>query len=322
LVAIFIVNTQLDRILITGSHGFLGGYITNEFSLSPNFQVYGLGRKVRNCSKYFSCDLAKNPPSFDLGFSRVIHCAGLAHCNRSVESDLYRQVNCLGLQNLLKGIDASGVKPQHFTLISSVAVYGLAEGSDISESHPVNPTSGYARSKLEAEEIASSWCKGNQVDLTILRLPLIAGAAPPGNLGLMIRSISAGNYVRIGNGHAERSVVAAKDVARLITSLNEFPQGTYNLVGSNPTIAELELLIINHFHVKKNRFIKIPSSLVPLCGLFCDLLNQIVPFDLSSSRLQKLTQSLTFSAVLAEKRLLWEPRSIHLEPKFYFSEAF
>ena len=74
----------------------------------------------------------------------------------------------------------------------------------------------YADSKIQAEELLREWGKLNNVNMLILRLPLLVGENPPGNLGSMIRAIKKGYYFRIGDGSARRSMVLAEDIAEVV----------------------------------------------------------------------------------------------------------
>ena len=56
------------------------------------------------------------------------------------------------------------------------------------------------KSKIDAEAEVVSWCKKNDVEFLILRLPLISGPNPPGNLGALYKAIQKGYYFRIGKG--------------------------------------------------------------------------------------------------------------------------
>ena len=78
-----------------------------------------------------------------------IHAAGKAHSTKSTkrESDEFFNVNLELTRRITKQIDEQGLKLNTFVFISTVAVYGLEEGLDISEGAPLNGNSPYSQSK-------------------------------------------------------------------------------------------------------------------------------------------------------------------------------
>src|SRR5690606_24129185 len=102
-------------------------------------------------------------------------------------------------RNLCRALEGLGNVPKSFIFISSVAVYGLQEGEGVGENHPLNGTTPYAESKILAESWLKQWAAENNVILSILRLPLIVGPNPPGNLGAMINGIKSRKYLSIGS---------------------------------------------------------------------------------------------------------------------------
>lgn len=287
------------KTLLTGASGFLGHYILENLP-QP---VLKLGRSKANDIK---CDLAfevPDLPEVDL----VIHSAGLAHRipkNPDEEKEFY-QVNLFGTDNLIKGLNKSKSLPKAFVLISSVAVYGLETGHMISEKVVPVPLTPYGKSKHEAELLVQKWARENGINLTILRLPLVAGAKDtPGNLGAMIKAIQRGYYFRVGDGKSRKSMVLAQDISRLIPTLINH-SGVYNLTdGFHPGIAGLDTYIADHFG-KKIR--SIPSSLLKMISYIGTL---IPSFPLNPYRLAKLSESLTFDDSKARKDLDWNPRPV------------
>lgn len=285
------------KILLTGSSGFLGKILAQ--SLQKKHEVIGLGR---DSSCQISCDLAKeipNLPQCDL----IIHAAGKAHQvpKNEQEAAVFFEVNQGGTQHLLEGIK---ILPKSFILISSVSVYGVEDGELITEDHPIKGESPYAKSKRAAEELVLDWGEKNQVPVLVLRLPLVVGPNPPGNLGAMIKAIRKGYYRRIGEGKAKKSMVMAEDLAQAIPDWVGKP-GIYHLTdGVHPSMAELDVYLSNQM----NRSVKrISPGLLKILAKIGDRLSF---FPLNSYRLEKLEHSLTFSDQKARKELGWNPRSV------------
>jgi nucleoside-diphosphate-sugar epimerase len=288
--------------LITGSSGFLGKYLVNE--LSSRFCIHTLGRKK---SHTYVTDLSRNVPRMPYQYDLVIHAAAKAHETRASkkENAEFFALNGKGTHHLCEAFDATRQYPEQFVFISTVAVYGLESGELINESAPLKGTSAYAKSKINAELFLQKWCSKNNVTLTILRLPLVAGANPPGNLGDMIRLIMQNRYFNIGKGDAKKSVVLAEDVAAIIAAAAGVP-GIYNLTdGVHPTMAALAETIAKQ--VGKNAVRSIPYWLAKLLARVSDLFG--VGY-FGTRTLRKITATLTFDDSRARHSFSWNPKSV------------
>jgi GlcNAc-P-P-Und epimerase len=286
-------------ILITGAFGFVGKEVRNNL-LEHKHTVITLGIESEND---LVCDLRNEISSLDF-VDIVIHIAGKAHSNPKSpsEKELFFEINFQGTKNLCDALDKIQ-KPKSFIFISTVAVYGVISGLNISEDHPLNGHSPYALSKIQAEEYLQDWCEKNNVKLGILRPSLIAGKNPPGNLGAMINGIKSGKYLRIGKSSARKSILMAEDVARLIPKLVEVG-GVYNVCDNHhPSFAELEETISKQLNKKLP--ISIPLWVAKFLGIVGDIIGN--KFPINSNKLQKIIQPLTFSIEKAKRELDWEP---------------
>lgn len=289
----------MSKVLVTGSNGFLGRFIINE--LARKNIVLSLSRNSGEYSVY----LEKDIPLFKDKFEIVVHSAGKAHSVPRTESEIrqFYDVNVLGTLNLLKGLEKSGL-PKEFVFISSVAVYGLEVGNNISEEHPLLAKDPYGLSKINAEKIVQEWCNVNQVKCSILRLPLLVGKNAPGNLGAMVKAINKGYYFNIGGGLAKKSMVLAKDIASFIELVSPIG-GVYNLTdGVNPSFNELSLMISKN----KKFFFSLPLGIAKLIGIIGDIMGEKAPIN--SSKVRKITSNLTFDDSKARQLLNWKPEPI------------
>ena len=255
------------------------------------------------------CDLRHQVPRIPAEVQHVIHLAGRAHAVDLKKSEIeeFYQVNVQGTLNLLKGLENSRGTIQQVVYASTVAVYGLAQGENISEKEPKLGTTPYAKSKLEAEGILHKWAEKHGVKLLILRLPLIAGPNPPGNLGVMINALKRNRYLSIGEGAARRSMVMGTDVGRLCSRLKGSEDGIYNLTdGCHPSIRELEQLICNQLGRSLPR--RIPRCVAKAIGSCGDFFGRYSPVN--SNKIDKLLSTLTFTDSVAKRQLDWNPRSV------------
>lgn len=298
----------MTDVLLTGANGFLGRAITNE--LSNDCNIFKLSRT----SGEFKVSLEKEVLDFKRKFELVIHSAGKAHTTpkSEFEKKQFYDINVLGTENLLRSLEVSGV-PEKFVFISSVSVYGQNEGNKIDENHLLKAKDPYGLSKIEAEKIIQEWCFKNKVICTILRLPLLVGKNPPGNLGAMVRAIEKGYYFNIGRGVARKSMVLVEDVAAIILKSATIG-GVYNLTdGQHPSFNELSLTISKK--INKRKPLNLPLFVVKIMAKGGDLLGHKSP--ITSLKLKKITSNLTFDDSKAKNILNWNPQSVikYLEKK-------
>ncbi len=293
--------------LLTGATGFLGKELDK--ALSSLAVVDTLGRSDGN---RIICDLSANTPPLDSAYDLVIHNAGKAHFvpKTPADAELFFKVNYHGTLNLLRSLEQTPELPKALILISTVAVYGREEGLLLDEKCPLNASDPYGQSKIMAEEAVTKWGKQHGVTIGILRLPLVAGPLPPGNLRKMIDAQRAGYFFHIGQGDARRSMVSASDVAAIIPQVAEVG-GVYNLTDQyHPSFAELSGLFSQKLGLRVPY--SLPGWLAGLMAkggdLFALIFKKEAPF--SSRSMLKMTSSLTFSDEKAKRLLNWQPQRV------------
>jgi nucleoside-diphosphate-sugar epimerase len=293
------------NIVLTGSSGFLGRIVHDK--LKAKHKVLSLGR-AKGCNIQVK-DIANisNLPSPVDEINSVIHIAGLAHVNPKDDDSkmAFDKVNFEGTRSLCSWIETWSQKPDALVFISSVSVYGLEIGSGITEKDELLGNSSYALSKIKAEQFLLDWGEKFGVGILILRLPLVVGSNPPGNLGKMIHAIRRGTYFSIGGGKARKSMVLAEDVANLLATCPNVT-GIYNLTdGVHPSFAELESVIAKQ--LGKSKSLNLPLLWARLLGKVGD----VFPiFPVNTNTIKKITQDLTFSDLKARQYLGWNPSSV------------
>lgn len=292
----------MEKLLITGGTGFLGRNIVPTLKQSYNITLCGI-----TPLDDIQVNLAKEVPELPEVYDVVFHAAGKAHVIPKTEEEkqAFFDVNLQGTKNLCAALEKKGL-PKSFIFVSTVAVYGCEEGEDINEKHPLNGTTPYALSKIQAEYFLTKWCKKHNVVLSIIRPSLIAGPNPPGNLGAMIAGIKSGKYLSIGGGKARKSVLMVNDIPILINLLKD-KGGVFNVCDdSHPSFKELEESISLQLGGKK--VIGIPLWFATICAKIGDLLGSKAPIN--TLKLSKITKSLTFSNAKAKTELRWQPLEV------------
>ena len=185
-----------DKILITGSAGFIGFHVCKIF-LKKNYIVYGLD----NLNNYYDVKLKKNRINFlkknykkfnflkvDLSnklelkkvfkkniFTKVINLAAQAGVRYSLKNpDAYVKSNLIGFCNLIELSKEHKIK--HFVYASTSSVYGMNKKQPLSEKHNVDhPIQFYAATKRSNELIAHAYSHLFNLPTTGLRFFTVYG---------------------------------------------------------------------------------------------------------------------------------------------------
>lgn len=291
----------MEKLLFTGGTGFLGA--NAKPVLDKQYEVTTIGITDRDMLK---ANLVAGVPELPEHYDVVLHAAGKAHIYPKTEAEVkaFYDVNYQGTVNLCKALEKVGL-PKSFVFISTNDVYGLDSGVEIKETDVLNPSSHYAKSKLQAEEFLQKWAAENGVVLGILRPALLAGPNPPGNLGDMIRGIQKGYYLTIAGGKTRKSLLMAEDIANIVPLIAE-KGGIYNVNDdTHPSYGELAASISKQ--LGKRKPISIPYWFAKCLALVGDVFSF---WPINSYRLRKLTESSTFSNEKAKRELGWEPMDV------------
>ena len=292
----------MEKLLFTGGTGFLGK--NTRPILDRIYEVTTCGISTDDKLK---ANLAKEVPTLDQHYDIVLHACGKAHVipKSETEKQAFFDVNYQGTVNLCSALENVGV-PRALIFISTVAVYGCEFGKLITEDHPLNGDTPYAKSKIMAEEFLTCWCQKHNVILGILRPSLLAGKNAPGNLGAMVNGIRKGFYMNIAGGKAVKSILMAEDIARLLLLVAE-KGGIYNVCDTRqPSFGQISERVAKQ--LGKGKPLNIPYWVAWCMAKVGDCLGTIAPIN--SYKLEKMTKDLTFSNEKARKELGWEPLDV------------
>ncbi len=292
----------MDKLLFTGGTGFLGKNIRP--ILDKMYEVTTCGITPDDMIK---TNLAKEVPRLERHYDVVLHACGKAHVvpKTEAEKQAFFDVNYIGTVHLCNALEKVG-PPKALAFISTVAVYGCESGELITEEHPLEGDTPYAKSKILAEEYLTKWCEMHHVVLGILRPSLLAGKDAPGNLGTMINGVKKGFYMNIAGGKVMKSILMAEDIARIMPALVK-KGGVYNVCDTfQPTFGQISRLIAEQ--LGKSKPICIPMWMAKCMALAGDFLGTRAPIN--SYKLEKMTKNLTFSNEKAREELGWEPLDV------------
>ena len=157
------------RVFITGSEGFTGKYVCDEFRRA-GWEVWGAGLQPKpDDAQYLQIDLLNPIPSNHRRQDQT-RCSdssrGHRLCRREGPQRAY-QVNLVGTRHLLEVLANAKNPPECTILASSANVYGNSDLEVLSEDSPVNPANDYAVSKLAMEYMAKTFM--DRLPITITR---------------------------------------------------------------------------------------------------------------------------------------------------------
>lgn len=234
------MNVPKERILVTGTAGFIGSHLTERL-LAEGHSVVGVDNfdpfypeplKRRNLEPSLAnprfqfiegdcTDAAAVERAFDDGIDVVVHLAAKAGVRPSIADPLgYTRANIVATQVVLEAARKHDVK--RFIFGSSSSVYGNNEKVPFSEDDPVDrPISPYAATKRACEVICHSYHHLFGMGVLCLRFFTVYG--PRQRPDLAIRKfatlLSNGEPIPFfGDGSSERDYTWIDDILQGVTA--------------------------------------------------------------------------------------------------------
>jgi len=217
------------RIFVTGGSGFIGSALLKSIANTGNF-ISAISRS--DCGYLDSIDLlikgdiGRLNENGKLGrilesvlenIDVVVHMAGRAHM--MVDSSTnplaeFRRINRDATLLLAKIAAKSKVK--RFIFLSSLGVNGNQNSRPFTERDEPNPVADYAISKYEAEQRLLGLSEEVDMDVVIVRPPLVYGPNAPGNFNTLLRVILKGIPLPFGLIENKRSFIALDNLTDFI----------------------------------------------------------------------------------------------------------
>jgi nucleoside-diphosphate-sugar epimerase len=242
----------------------------------------------------------------------VFHLAGKVHLvpkTKLEEQDFY-QVNVQGTKNLLKAASVNKVKKIIF--YSTVGVYGKDADFHGDELFPCRPSTVYAKSKFQAEQLVLNSSNDGGPEGVVLRFPVVYGPLDRGNVAKLIKAIHSRLFFYFGDGNCLRSMISSKNAAEAAFKATFEPRAANEVFcvtdGRDYTMNELVDCICRVLGTSWRPY-HVPVSLADLAGRFGDVLRKWthIPFPIDSDRVRKLSRPLTFSCEKAKSVFGYEP---------------
>ena len=215
---------------------------------------------------------------------------------------LYYDTNVEGMRVTLRAMEKNGVK--RLVFFSSVAVYGLNKKNP-DESHFKDPFNHYGKSKWQAEQVLEEWAETHKDwNINIIRPTVIFGERNRGNVYNLLKQISGGKFLMVGNGKNHKSMAYVGNIVAFVKFMIEEKTEGYNVFNyiDKPDMDMNDLVS----HVSKVLNKHIPSTHFPywlgMMGGYCfDALAFVTrrKLAISSVRVKKFCDTTEFDATKA-----------------------
>lgn len=193
----------MNKVLITGSSGFIGNYFIDKYS--NDYEI--------NRFSFFNDDMEQ----LNLNKTNiVIHLSALVHQMDGASKEEYERVNVTQTLELAKKAKASGV--EHFVFMSSIKVYGEESDGVYSEKSECHPQDEYGMSKLKAER-ALQELEDEHFIVSIIRTPIVYGEGVKANIKNLVSLVKKVSVLPFGSINNKRSMVYIGNLCHLVDTI-------------------------------------------------------------------------------------------------------
>ena len=275
------------NILITGASGFIGSFLVKE-AIKRNFQAIA-GVRNESIRKYLTDPAIHflelnftNEEALDAALTNfadhygrldyVIHTAGLT---KSLHNEEFDKVNFENTKRFIHSLQRTGLVPDKFVFISSLASYGPADnGSPIHSSKNPSPLTAYGKSKLKAEQYLYT-----VTDFPFLIINPTAVYGPRDkDFFFLLKSISNHIELYIGNDQQQLSFVHVSDLVDAIYIAMESDAHHQNLLVSDLNVyssRQVNQLIKQHLNKRTISFV-VPAPIAELVAAVSENIGKLL----------------------------------------------
>jgi nucleoside-diphosphate-sugar epimerase len=215
----------MTGVVVTGANGFIGAALCRSL-VDAGHAVTGTVRTLVHADISPPCrqiavgdiDGATNWFTALKAADAVVHLAAQVPEARVSSKDArerLRRVNVQGAENLARHAATASVRRMIY--VSSVKVHGEHSGDrPFTADDPSSPEDAYARSKAEAEQALLRVTVDSELELVIVRSPLVYGPGVKGNFLRLMRLVDKGWPLPLKNIDNRRSLIALDNLIDLL----------------------------------------------------------------------------------------------------------
>lgn len=197
------------KVAVVGAGGFVGGPLVLRLAAAGH-EVRPLVRTPRGLPDervIGNIDGNTDCAGLFVGAETVVHLAARVHVMGDSGTDplgAYRRINVAGTLNLAREAAAAGVR--RFIFLSSIKVNGerTGPGRPFRPEDVPAPEDPYGQSKWEAEQALHALAAEGDMEVVVIRPPLVYGSGARGNFGAMLGWLRHGRPLPLGRATANR----------------------------------------------------------------------------------------------------------------------
>jgi len=262
-----------EKVLLTGATGFVGGALLSHL---PDAAVIGRSKPFGFKGSFWKRELSAESDYSDCfnGVGVVIHCAARVHVMDEKSDDPldeFRQVNTYGTVNLAKQAAQNGVK--RFIFVSSIKVNGevTSEEESFRNTGERQPEDDYGVSKAEAEVLLEDLAGKKDMEVVIIRPPLVYGSGVQGNFASLLGLVNRGLPLPFGCvKDNQRSLVFVDNLVDLIMTCIDHPKAANQvfLVSDDNDVSTFQIVkYLGEALGESSRMIPVPQWCYRLAGI-------------------------------------------------------